>query len=285
MEKKTVKNPLINKRVVIQPIKRKADWGPVNDRSALHPSARTTITGLLYNVYTRSYVDPLIEEEKEFFYSELSGLNLEPNSLNPNSKNCMWRKFKLQLPNEPVSYNLADAMDYLRFAFLKSQKEVIAPSVAEQNGKLSYKFVIVDSDIEVTDNINKISKEKEVNRHFYSIENDEYKLRALLKMYLMHTKSHRKVPEDATQKFLTNEVYNIIKSDVNNVYEVIQDKNFSVKLLVYESIDKGLIIKSGSSQYQITGEEDVLNLKELIEFLLNPKNQHVRLKLESATSK
>jgi hypothetical protein len=165
---------------------------------------------------------------------------------------------------------------------LLSQEDKIAKDYSKVNDNISFKYYFKDNEAEAVANVAKIAKEKEVNRYFYKVENDKYKLSALLKMYNYTTKTNKKIPKDVDVTFLTNEVYGVIKNDLNTLYDVIKDENFETKLLIYESIEKGTIEKLGSAEYRIVGEEDIINLKDMIIFLSSKKNQAIRLKLEAS---
>lgn len=284
-EKSTFRSPLENKKISVFPILRQGDWGPSNKdpktKGSMLPGSHFKVCGLVYDETNRKYIDPLTTEEKAWAYSDSSGLNIAPGDLNPLKKPNFWSKFQVVLRTDALILDLNEPMDWMRYKFLTAQVDKIALDKSKINNNISFKYYLKDSDAEAAINVGKIAREKEVNRYFYKIENDKHKLSALLKMYNYTTRSSKKLPKDADINFLTNEVYSVIKNDLATLYDIVKDEAFETKLLIYESIDKGTIEKLGAAEYKIVGEEDVLNMKDLIAFLVSKKNQAIRLKLDA----
>jgi hypothetical protein len=282
MMNEEIKSPLVNKTVTIFPIKRNGGWlPPDHDGSALNSGAKIKKTGLLYDGDTRKRIDPLNDAEREWFYLNGKELGIQDGDLSCHKPINFWTKFGVDLSRDPLTLNLFDPMDFLRYKYLLAQIDIIAPSWEKRFDKGTYRFAIRDYDVEASTNVKKIAKEKEVNRHFYKIENDEFKLRALLKMYYYTKGTKRSIPSNANINNLTNDVYELIKNDLDKIYEIIMDPTFETKLLVHESVDSGKITKLSGSEYQIDGQDDVLTLTELVKFLEDKKNQHIKLKLEN----
>jgi len=286
MMSEEVKSPLINKAITIFPVKRRGGWlPPEHDGSTLYTGATIKKTGLLYDNDTRRTIDPLDEIEKEWFYKHGESLGIGNGDLSIHKKKNFWTKFSVDLTKDPLTLNLNDPMDFLRYKFLLAQIDIMAPSWEERFDKGTYRFAVRDYEKEASISVKRIAKEKEVNRYFYKIENDEYKLKALLKMYFYTKGMKRNIPSNANINNLTNDVYEIIKEDLDKLYDVIMDTNFENKLLIYESIDGGNITKLSASEYQIEGQEDILTMTELVKFLADKKNQHIKAQLEAKLEK
>jgi len=281
-----IKSPLVNKIVTIYPVKRNGGWlPPEHDSATLNTGAKIKKTGLLYDSDTRRSIDPLTEDEKTWLYANGKNFGINEGDLSTSKKINFWTTFQVDLTKDPVNLHLDDPMDWLRYKYLLAQIDIIAPSWKERFDKGTYRFAIRDYDQEASVNVKKIAKEKEVNRHFYKIENDEYKLKALLKMYFYSKGIKRSIPSNANINNLTNDVYEIIKTDLDRVYDIITDSSFETKLLINESIDKGKMTKLSASEYQIDGEVDVLTMSEMVKFLEDKKNQHIRIRLETILEK
>jgi len=106
---------------------------------------------------------------------------------------------------------------------------------------------------------------------------------ALLTLYYntKQKRNNKKVPANATISWLSTEVYKIIEEDTDWIYDLLEDKFFDEKVLVTQAVEAGVVIKPSATEYQIVGEEDVFNLRELLEFLNNAKNQAIRGKIEA----
>jgi hypothetical protein len=125
-EEKSVKSPLQNRKISIYPINRQGDWGPINRDSRTKglqlPGSQYKIRGLLYNESTRRFIDPLIQEEKDWLYSQESGMNIAMGELNPHKKPNFWTSFQIVLHPEPLVLDLNDVMDWLRFYYRRRIK-------------------------------------------------------------------------------------------------------------------------------------------------------------------
>lgn len=282
MEEKSIKSPLNKKTITIIPVVRKGAWKPQgHEVSTILPGSMRRLRGVPYDNNLRRPIDPLTEDEKQWLYDNGESLNIGPGDLSVHKRPNFWTTFEVKLSDDPMSLDLSDTMDWLRWKFLLAQKDYVSPDVDHEKDKATYKYAIKDADAESVSEVKKYNVEKEVNRYFYKIEDDEQKLRALLDMYYKNKRSLKKVPKNAKITFLTSEVYRLIKDDLQGIYNVIQDKNFETKFLINRAIDNSLIERLGGSEYKIVGEEDVMSLTELIKFLDAKKNQVVRAKLEN----
>lgn len=282
-EENFIKNPLLDKKVTIYPVERPGGWPQKGTDGAdgFFSGAFHEFLGVPYSSSLRKHIDPLTEDEKKFFYSEDSELDIQPGHLSVHKKDGFWTTFNVKLTKEAYELSLLDPMDYLRWKFMLAQKDIIAPSWTERKAKATYKFVIRDHDIENDITVKKIAKEKEVNRHFYKIENNPTQLSALIKMYYFMSNSTKKLPPNPALALLSTELYNIIEKDLNRIYDIIVDKNFDIKLLIYESLNAGIIDKPSKFEYQIVGREELLNMTDLVAFLSSKRNNTVLIELKA----
>jgi len=284
-KEESIINPLQNKKVTILQVAREGSW-PMKGKAGadgLYPGAGHFFCGTPYDVNKRRHIDPLTKEEKDFFCSEESQLNLEKDQLNMLKEKNFWTDLTIKLTDDPLFLDLNDEMDYLRWRFLSVQGDVIAPSWNVRKNKATYKFVIKDLDEVTASTIKKIQKEKEVMRHYYKIETNATQLTALLKMYYYQSGSSKKVSNKTSVSTLSTELYNVIENNLDRVHEILQDKHLDTKLSIYEGIEKGVIEKPSRYEFQIVGREEVLNMTDMVKFLSSAKNSDVLLELRAKT--
>lgn len=279
-------NPLINKTIHIKPIKRKGSWisqltsNDNHDGSFMYSGARLRLRGVPYDIRLRRRVDILSKEEQDFFESPASGLNLKPGDLSiyTEGKNNYWDKFEIVLEKNGIILNLADPMDFIRLKFLLAQKELIAPSWEERFDKGTYKYAVVDEEVEVKERVSKRNKLNNANRLFGKIEDSPEKMIDFLNIY---NGGKKIVSDDSKREFLVSEIDKIIESDVEGFMKVIEDDNYETKAFINRCIRKTLIIKEKGNKYSIQGEEDSFTMTELVEFLNDKGNQLVYGRLKA----
>lgn len=285
LTKVMVENPLLKKTVAVCPIYRDGGWltkiNKNHDGAFLHSGAQYVIRGVPYDSSRRSHVDPLTEAEKEYFSQEDLGLGIKREDLSVFKTKNFWSRFQVAMTRDPIILDLSNPMDYLRYKFLLCQKEQISPSWGNRFDKGTYKFSIKDDDADQEEAISNIDLEMEVMEYFNKIQGSVRKMSALLTLYYNKQNNAKRVPANATTSFLKTEIHKIIKSNLKDVHELITDPYLNERVLVAQAIDSGVITKLSAHEYQIIGEQDVLNLREMLDFLRNKKNQVIRAKIEA----
>lgn len=282
-----VENPLLNKKVAVCPIYREGGWLQItsgiknHDGAFLNSGAQYKIKGTPFSASTRVHIDPLTDAEKQYFIQKEIGLGINIEDLSPHKPKNFWSRFEVALTRDPIVLDLSNPMDYLRYKFLLSQRDTISPSWNERFQKGTYKFSIKDDEADQEEEISNIDLEMDVISHFNKIQGSVRKMSALLTLYYSKMNNNKRVPANATTSFLKTELHKLIKSNLKDIHAVIIDPYFEERVLVAQAIDAGVIQKLGASEYQIVGEEDKLNLKELLDFLRSKKNQAIKAKIEA----
>lgn len=282
-----VENPLLNKKIAICPIYRDGGWttqvtnNKNHDAAFLLTGAKYGIKGVPYDSIHRVHIDPLTDAEKRYFIQDDLGLGLKMEDLSVHKSNNYWSKFEVNLTRDPIVLDLMNPIDYLRYKFLLCQKDIISPSWSNRFDKGTYKFSIKDDDADQEEQISNIDLEMEVMSYFNTIQGSIRKMSALLTLFYTNKNINKRVPANATSSFLKTELHKLIKTNLKDVHEIINDPYFIERVLVTQAIDAGAISKLSASEYQIIGEEDKLNLREMLDFLRNKKNQPARMKIEA----
>jgi len=285
-EVKGVKNPLKEgKKIAVVPIIREGGWlqkiNKNHDGAFLFSGSKYRIKGVPYDTVRRIHLDPLTKEEIAYFESDEAGLGIKKGDLSVYKAKNYWSNFEVILTRDPITLDLGHPMDYLRWKFLLVQIDKIAPTYAARKEKGTYKYALKDDEAEQEAQNEVMDIEMQVMEYFSQVKNSERKLKALLTLYYQVKNQAKRVPANATMSFLSTEVYKLLKNDTKTVYEIIKDSDFDERVLVSQAVAAGVINKLSASEYQITGEEDKFNLRELLHFLKLKKNQAVRTKIEA----
>ena len=281
--KKTIPSPLRDERIVVRPVKRQAGWVYNNIGKSRVSGSRNLYAGVPYDSNRRKYVEPLTEEEREWF-AQHSGLGLTKDQLSPNTKEGkeFWNAYKMTLKgDESITLYLSDASDFLRYAFLKAQINDIAPTLAEEKFKLTYLYVLVSVKEEEESKASRVDRMKEAYMYLGSIDQSIPKMKGFLKAYYKHKKSGKTVPRAVNREYLVGEIDNVINDDINGFFHVKEDKNLEIKGFIEECVDRGVINKKDKNTYEIPGYDDDYNLGELAEYLKLPENTKIYGKLKA----
>lgn len=282
-EENIVESPLKNKKIVVYPVLREGssflqDIHPNHVGAFLFEGSKIRLHGTLYDTKLGHIIDPLTPEEKEFFYN--SDLRIEEGTLSIFDKNCYWNTFIVDLTREPVILDLSNPLDYLKYKFILCYSDLIAPSWEERFNKGTYKFAIRDKEYEEQSKIDKITKQLLVMKKFIDIKDSPSKLKGLLSMYYLKagkTKNMNTINDVDALLELTE----AIDKETDTFYDIFTDPRFEEKVFVYQCLIKGKIKRKGAS-YLIDGVEETMSMNLLLDFLKNPKNQDIKLKLLSS---
>lgn len=208
------------------------------------------------------------DEEKEFFEAQLdTDLNIHAEV----SKN-FWRKTFVKvikdynLMHDGYIFDLSDPMDVLRYKITKEHPNV-APSLENQYAKPSYRFALVDEEVEEEKKAANTQDVTDAYIHFGEIRNSAPKMRDFLGMYFNEKNEFKFVPADADKQWLQKEIKDIIETDLKTFLQLKDDEDAPTKLLILQGIKAGSIVKEGRNKYTILGEGVHYTYQELIAYL------------------
>jgi len=273
--------PLKDKRVHIKLIKRTGSWlqdiNEEHDGAHLWSNASIGFKGLPFISSLNRHADPLTKGERDWFESDLSGLDIGKNAMSVLKKDNYWTKFSIRINRNGLSLDLNEPVDYLRYKFLLVQPQ-IAPTWEERFDKADYKFAIVDADVENRQRAKERDKKTRANRIFGRMDHSIEKMKDFLMVY--HDNRYD-VPEDASREFVIGEIDKIIEENIDKFLDILEDEHYDIKIFIQKCIAKGSIFKEGAGKYVVAGEEDTFSMRELIEFLTDRANQKVYGKLKA----
>lgn len=225
-----------------------------------------------FDMQTRRLKTGLTKEDEERLEQVLK---LEKGTLSAYN-NAFWGDFKsaIRIDKNGLVLDIDNPKDEIIYKNLLAHPDV-ANSEEEMDGENApyYKYLITSEEIAA-----KVKNER------YKTKRDAYKmfgktttanLRNFLKL------AGKKADESSTPDFVESEVCEIIERDPQQFIDIMSDKDFDMKVFVYDCIGIRSVIKKGP-KYLINGGDQIgMSLEETVSYLKDPMNQDVYLSLKS----
>lgn len=188
-----------------------------------------------------------------------------------------WTTFRVTLRKEDAdnTFYLGSPEGYLSYALLRSLKNDIAPSWSERKNKSTYDFVIVREQ-ELTNEVkSKLDIKKKAFKLYGKLEDDKDKLIAILKLH-----SNKPISYDSKIVWLQGKVEEFVDSNPQSFLDIVEDKDFDIKLIITQALDAGIIIRSGNKYSTVDGLDlaengEINSYNNAVKYLANPKHQEV----------
>lgn len=279
-------NPLHNERIYIRFVPQKIN--PSADADKRHPAYGGLIDGgsvTLCVPVLRSngrYKNILTNDEKDAIEN---ALRLDSGALSVyKSENNYWDGFKVELTKEGMWLNLADPEDYLKYALIRANDDVVAPSVQERidRPKATYRFEVVRTKEESSIENDKMDATMSSYDEFKKIKNDFDRMRVLVEILDGRPYSSNETPE-----FLRSRINVLIQADPKRFLAQIADPLLSAKVLIRRGTELGKLSKRGDFYYLKAdnsplcepGEEPTLSIAA--RYLNLPSHTDIKFLLES----
>ena len=212
--------------------------------------------------------------QKEFFEKEL-GVNLNPTL--PQDTN-FWRtdrRGRVILTKEGTTLNLNQPLDMLKYLILLSNKMLVSPSYDERVLKATYEFMIVDEHKVTSKKLEEASVKAQAYVKFAEVTNSKAATIGFIKSL------GRTIPATATEDWLKGEVLNIVDSNPTYFLEIVNHPQYNERIFVQEAIEAGAVIRKGEKRYTLDNGSELGDLTDTINYLLNPDNQEVKLRIKA----
>ena len=230
---------------------------------------------------------PLTDEEREYFENpELSGMSYKAGDLSPHKENNnFWKRHKIRLGKDPRVLKLDHPKDYIDYKLLLANKDEIAPSFATSKKKRSYKFMLVSEEIAVDTRLTKQKKLQEAYMFLGKIGENKEEMTNFLRIH------GKRVPLDATEKWLLDELGQMIQTSLDAFLAIARDSDRKTRLLILDAVEGGIVVKEGRKYYLQGGEPlaspgQVPLMETAVKFLKLKKNQdiltEIKARLETA---
>lgn len=246
----------------------------------------STVTLPAHKLRNGNYSNVLTTEEKK----ELEGiLGLPENGLSIYRKGeeDYWKSLKIILSKTPITLNLSEPEDYIKYKQLLAYNDLIATNlklVEPILTKQSYRFVIVRKDDEARIKLTKLDINKEAYKFLGKIEDNKEAMVDYL------TVSNIKVSADTSADALRAEIGKIVVDTPKKFVDTLKDESYNTRVLLYKSIVAGNIIKKGNFYYTKDNEalaepNEPSTLENVINYLESNVNQEYRVLLKTKLDK
>lgn len=302
---KESKFTLPNKIILVKPILRYSTINPKgHSGNWMYDGGQLDIVARLDSL-TGRIVDPLTQEEREFFEKSEEakelGLDFKPGDLSANkSKDNYWENMSVKIIKKavgPISedtvlhkFDLSDPHQYLQYAILRSNDAsggVVAQGLDNAYNRASNVIVLVEKDAEFNKTVEDIDKFEKVFKFFMSINNSVEEMINFMRIYNLTNKVSADVPNDVNSNWCKTEINNLITKNTDKVLKVIEDKlSYKDKTLIISALSHNLIkIGKGGAFFTMEGEFLGEDMEETIMFLNKPQNQELLLQIKAKLPK
>lgn len=276
---------LPNKKIIVRYIKKRK--GMAADVKDDHVIAGGMLNGAFkrYPVpkqRNRALANVLTAEEKEYLESD-KGLG---KNLSVYTSRDFWVNRYVNLFKGDNILDLSDPIDYIDYKILLGNKDWIAPSLAQQNNKATYAFVIIDEDEEREIEKAVFNYKKEAFKLYSRIEDNKEILRGVLKII-----NKKPISENSTIEWLRQEVEKLVDNNSKMFVEFMKDSNYEYKILLSNAEDAGVIINHNQKYATTDGIElaepgELSSFANAITYLADPKNSElvdiIKIKIEKS---
>jgi len=268
--------------VKVLPIRRSSDWLPENSDSAFMNTGARIEYVVPRDRNTGQLVDPfgdLSNDQKNLVAKELGYKDSSDLNINKVEKDNFWINKPVLIDKNGKFLDLSNVGDFINYKILEINLDFIAPTWEERYNKGTYKFALVFEEEESKLKNVKIDVKKEAYMEFGKVDGSIKKLSDLLWIYYLTDKEAKRLPFDANLDYLRGEVGRLVEEHPGTFLSIVTDPLFSTKALIQKAINVGLISRDGMT-FKVFGEDSSKNtLDGLINFLLDERNNNIRLSL------
>ncbi len=228
--------------------------------------------------YTESHPNGMTE--REFFEKEL-GVDLNPTL--PTDKN-FWRsdrRGRVILTKEGTTLNLNEPLDMLKYKILISNKTMISPSYEDRVLKASYEFMIVEESKVTVKKLEEASVKADAYIKYAEITSSKKNTIGFIKSLGRTIPANALKDSKEAEDWLKNEVLTIVENNPQYFLEIVNHPQYSEKIFVQEAVEVGAIIRKGEKRYTLDNGAELGELTDVVNYLLNPDNQEVKLRIKS----
>ncbi len=77
------------------------------------------------------------------------------------------------------------------------------------------------------------------------------------------------------------EVLNVVDNNPKYFLEIVNHPQYNERIFVQEAIEAGAIIRKGEKRYTLDNGAELGDLTDTVNYLLNPDNQEVKLRIKA----
>jgi len=266
---------LKNKKIIVEPNVKPTSFIPdVGHRSSfLAPGAKNRFVTPI-DKKTGQYKEVLTEEERKYLEEEVYKRSLSVRERHDN----FWDTFEVLLDKTPRTLDLRNPEDLITFKVLKNNTLTVAPSKKELGNKLSYRYYLRDVEEEALHEKEETDYEEKVWELFSDLKKDRVQMINFLKI------TGKSISSSTSDSFLIKQIKDTYikgsKANMKYFYETLTDATFDIKVLVTKALNQQIIVKEGNKYYLKEGDKLGDTYGQLIKFLMDNKNQSIRVLIE-----
>jgi hypothetical protein len=152
---------------------------------------------------------------------------------------------------------------------------LVSPSYDERINKATYEFMIVDESKVTTQKLEEANVKSQAFIKFAEITNSKKSTIGFIKSL------GRTIPATASEDWLKTEVLNIVDTNPKYFLEIVNHPQYNERIFVQEATEAGAIIRKGEKRYTLDNGAELGDLTDVINYLLNPDNQEVKLRIKA----
>jgi hypothetical protein len=287
--KPAIVNCLRNEKVIVQHINKQTGL-VTNPKHILYGGMAERAVRIFTVPMTPSgrYKQILTEEERECLED---ALNLPYNSLNPYSlEDNFWDDTndkginQVRLTKQPVTLNLSNPEDYIKYKILLANSNLIAPSLSalQTTPKASYQFVLVSEGEETQVAKSNMSTTMQCYKEFGKIEDDANKLR-----FIIESIEGRPLSVKTKLDYLQTKVNDLITSNNKLFLKVVKDPLFDFKVVLKQGVERGVVTNRGGYFYLKSTNQALCEagtdptIDAAAKYLSSPKNQEILFTIQA----
>jgi hypothetical protein len=156
-----------------------------------------------------------------------------------------------------------------------ANKSLVSPSYDNRNDKATYEFMIVDESKVTSKRIEEASVKADAFSKFAEITRSKTSTIGFIKSL------GRTIPATATEDWLKNEVLTIVDNNPEYFLEIVNHPQYNERIFVQEAVEAGAIIRKSDKRYTLDNGAELGELTDVVNYLLNPDNQEVKLRIKS----
>lgn len=212
--------------------------------------------------------------QKEYFEQEL-GVDL--NYTLPEEKNFWCRNVlaKVITTKDGLQLNLSRPLEMLKYLILLANTKKICPNYEDRFNKASYEFMLVDESKIITQRVSDAKIKADAYVKYAEISSNLKNLTNFIKSL------GRSIPAAATEDWLKGEVLTVLEANPNSFLEVVNHPQYKSRIFVQDAVESGSIIQKAKDRYTLDNGVELGDLTSTINYLEDPKNQEVKLKIKA----
>lgn len=223
-------------------------------------------------------------EERKFFAEELGR---EEHKLNVRAKDNFFYSYQVKVLKDEsfmqggMIFDLSDVTDMLKYKVLMKSDRV-APTYDKRFDKGTYVYYFIEKDYKDKTDLKRININASVWKEYNKMENSIDKMHEFLYLYWLKNKGALKPNANPTMDYCKVQINRIIEEDKRGFLDVFTSVNIKDELLIYKSIENGLVEYDGKIFLNFEGIQIGKTIDDVVYFYNDGRNSAEKLKLKAS---